>query len=109
MFKDDNTVVHFKRPSSKFHRLTIRDLNSSIIVQFSVRENLMVVTGSPETKNLKDMMPEILKQVGPQQFSFLKDIMGNMGSVKEGSKQEEDEDDVPELVGTNFEEASKKQ
>lgn len=55
-------------------------------------------------------MPEILKQVGPQQFSFLKDMMGNMGSVKEAtSKQEEDEDDVPELVGTNFEEASKQQ
>lgn len=70
----------------------------------------MVVTGNPETKNLKDMMPEILKQVGPQQYSFLKDIMGNMGSVKEAaSKAEEDEDDVPELVGTNFEEASKQQ
>jgi nascent polypeptide-associated complex subunit beta len=70
----------------------------------------MVVTGNPETKNLKDMMPEILKQVGPQQYSFLKDIIGNMGSVKEAtSKQEEDEDDVPELVGTNFEEASKQQ
>ena len=70
----------------------------------------MVVTGNPETKNLKDMMPEILKQVGPQQYSFLKDIIGNMGSVKEAAnKQEEDEDDVPELVGTNFEEASKQQ
>lgn len=68
----------------------------------------MVVTGNPETKNLKDMMPEILKQVGPQQYSFLKTIMGDMGSVKEATnKQEEDEDDVPELVGTNFEEASK--
>ena len=30
-----------------------------------------------------------------------------MGSVKEGAAGEEDEDDVPELVGTNFEEASK--
>lgn len=86
------------------------NLKSLIIVQFSVRENLMVVTGNPETKNLKDMMPEILKQVGPQQYSFLKDIMGNMGTVKEATnKQEEDEDDVPELVGTNFEEASKQQ
>jgi hypothetical protein len=27
--------------------------------------------------------------------------------VKEGKAGEEDEDDVPELVGTNFEEASK--
>jgi len=36
------------------------------IASFSVRENLLVVAGAPETKNLKDMMPDILKQVGPQ-------------------------------------------
>ena len=52
------------------------------------------------------MMPEILKQVGPQQYSFLKDIMKNMGNIQEKAG-EEDEDDVPELVG-NFEDASKK-
>lgn len=69
-----------------------------------MRENLLVVTGNPETKELKDMMPEILKQVGPQQYSFLKDIMKNIIPEKAG---EEDEDDVPELVG-NFEDASKK-
>lgn len=32
-----------------------------------------------------------------------------MDTVKEGKAGEEDEDDVPELVGTNFEEASKQQ
>lgn len=74
------------------------------VVQFSVRENLLVVTGNPETKELKDMMPEILKQVGPQQFAFLKEMVKN---VIPESKAEEDEDDVPELVG-NFEDASKK-
>lgn len=70
-----------------------------------MRENLLVVTGNPETKELKDMMPEILKQVGPQQYGFLKDIMKNI--IPEGKAGEEDEDDVPELVG-NFEDASKK-
>ena len=80
------------------------------IVQFSVRENLLVVSGNPDTKELKEMMPEILKQVGPQQYEFLKSIMGNMETIKEGGKnQEEDDDDVPELVNTNFEEASKQQ
>lgn len=33
--------------------------------------------------------------------------MGNLDSVKEGEKGAEDDEDVPELVGTNFEEASK--
>jgi len=76
-----------------------------------VRENLLVVTGIPETKELKDLMPEILKQVGPQQYSVLKDLMKNipkMGGINEGKPGEEDEDDVPELVGGNFEDASKK-
>ena len=70
----------------------------------------MVVTGNPETKELKDMMPDILKQVGPQQYNFLKTIMSNLDTGKEASKaQEDDDDDVPDLVGTNFEEASKAQ
>lgn len=79
------------------------------IVQFSVRENLLVVTGNPETKELKELMPEILKQVGVQQYNYLKNIMSNMDTVKESKAGEEDEDDVPDLVGTNFEEASKQQ
>lgn len=78
------------------------------VVQFSVRENLLVVTGNPETKELKDLMPEILKQVGVQQYNYLKTIMTNMDTVKESKAGEEDEDDVPDLVGTNFEEASRK-
>ena len=46
----------------------------------------MVVTGNPETKELKDMMPDILKQVGPQQYNFLKTIMGNLDTGKEANK-----------------------
>lgn len=72
-----------------------------------MRENLLVVTGNPETKELKDMMPDILKQIGPQQLSALKDFISKMGNIPEGKAGEEDEDDVPELVG-NFEDASKK-
>jgi hypothetical protein len=72
--------------------------------QFSVRENLLVVAGNAETKELKDMMPEILKQVGPQQYQYLKTQLGDLGGKKDAA---EDDDDVPELVGT-FEDAGKK-
>merc|ERR1712195_199221 len=89
MFKDDNTVIHLKKPQS----------------QFSVRENLLVVAGTPETRELKDMMPDILKQVGPQQYQFLKTQLGSLGN--DGKAAEEDDDDVPQLVG-NFEDAAKK-
>ena len=88
MFKDDNTVVHMRKPQT----------------QFSVRENLLVVAGQAETKALKDMMPDILKQLGPQQYQFLKGQLGNMDGKKE---DEGDDDDVPNLVGT-FEDAGKK-
>ena len=66
----------------------------------------MVVAGSPETKLPKDMMPDILKQVGPKQYSFLQSTLGDL---KAGGKKdaEADDDDVPELVGT-FEDAGKK-
>jgi hypothetical protein len=66
----------------------------------------MVVTGHPETKELKAMLPDILKQMGPQQLGFLKDMLTGVGEHMKEAKAE-DEDDVPELVGTNFEEASK--
>ena len=89
MFKDDNTVVHLKRPQT----------------QFSVRENLLVVAGTPETKQLKDMMPDILKQVGPQQYQYLKTQIDPSGAKADAAK--DDDDDVPELVGT-FEDAGKK-
>jgi len=49
-------------------------------------------------------MPDILKQVGPKQYSFLKEALGNMSK---GAAPVDDDDDVPELVGT-FEDAQKK-
>ena len=48
-------------------------------------------------------MPDILKQVGPQQYQFLKTQLGNV----DAKGAEADDDDVPNLVGT-FEDAGKK-
>ena len=61
------------------------------------------MAGAAETKALKDMMPDILKQVGPQQYQFLKTQLGNV----DAKGAEADDDDVPNLVGT-FEDAGKK-
>ena len=102
MFRDDNTVVHLKRPQSKFGWHSIHFLS---IAQFSVRENLLVVAGNAETKALQEMMPDILKQVGPKQYNFLKNTLSNLGDNK--AAENDDDDDVPNLVGT-FEDAGKK-
>ena len=63
------------------------------------------MSGAPETKSLKEMMPDILKQVGPQQYQFLKQ---QIGAAVDGKAEaaDDDDDDVPELVGT-FEDVNK--
>ena len=84
------------------------------LVQFSVRENLLVVRGASESKEIKDLLPEILKQVGPQQYGFLKDLIDQTGGKlakgaagKDAAAGEDDEDDVPPLVDGTFENAGK--
>ena len=51
------------------------------------------------------MMPDILKQVGPQQYQFLKEQIG-AGVEGKADAADDDDDDVPELVGT-FEDVNK--
>ena len=75
-----------------------------MLAQFSVRENLLVVAGNAETKGLKEMLPDILKQVGPKQYQFLKTQLNNLN---DNPAENDDDDDVPNLVGT-FEDAGKK-
>ena len=92
MFKDDNTVVHIKKHN----------------VQFSMREQLLVVTGVPESKQLQDMLPDILKQVGPQQYNAIQKLVaGASGEGKAAAGDDDDDDDVPALVAdTNFEQVA---
>lgn len=67
---------------------------------------------SPKRLVVKDMLPDIMPQLGPKQWKSLKDVIGSLAPKKEGEKIEEanekEEDDVPNLVGENFEEISKK-
>ena len=59
------------------------------------------------------MLPDILKQVGPQQYGFLKDLIdqtgGKLGKGAAGAAAggDDDEDDVPPLVDGTFENAGK--
>lgn len=57
------------------------------------------------------MLPEIIKQVGPQQSEYLKSLMQDLAkkpSANGAKTQDDDEDDVPPLVQGTFEDASKK-
>lgn len=86
MIKDDGTVIHFNNPK----------------VQASVPANTFSVTGSAENKQITEMLPGILNQLGAESLTHLKKLANNVTSQ---FKNTEDED-VPDLL-ENFDEASK--
>ncbi|VDM28235.1 unnamed protein product [Toxocara canis] len=86
MIKDDGTVIHFNNPK----------------VQASVPANTFSVTGSAENKQITEMLPGILNQLGAESLTHLKKLANNVTSQFKTTE----EDDVPDLVG-DFDEASK--
>uniref|UniRef100_A0A914HCB3 Transcription factor BTF3 n=1 Tax=Globodera rostochiensis TaxID=31243 RepID=A0A914HCB3_GLORO len=86
MIKDDGTVIHFNNPK----------------VQASVPANTFSITGTAENKQITDMLPGILNQLGAESLTHLKKLANNTTQFKPSAE----DDDVPELIG-DFEEASK--
>ena len=87
IFRDDNTVVHFKKPT----------------LEYSFKEKVSFVSGTHETKNIKDLLPGIIKQLGPKQFEFMKEYAE---TLKKKDKKTDKIEEAPELV-EDFEEVSK--
>ena len=59
-----------------------------------MKDQLVTISGDCETRNIRDLLPGILNQVGPQQFRALQSIIKDAGVKAE-------DDAVPDLVG-NF-------
>ena len=83
-------------------------------VQFSSRESILVCTGNGESKTIQELLPEILKQIGPDQLGSLQELLGGMKGPAKGVEEEDEDDDVPPLVEGTFdkpkeEEAPKKE
>jgi hypothetical protein len=89
------------------------------IVQYAVKESFIIITGNPETKGnavlfhcleLKELLPGIISQAGPQQYEYLKKFQAEIKTepVAEAKKEAKKEEDIPDLVATNFEEVSNK-
>ncbi|KAM0886506.1 hypothetical protein ACQ4PT_029617 [Festuca glaucescens] len=94
IFKDD-LVIQFANPK----------------VQASIAANTWVVSGTPQTKKLQDVLPGIINQLGPDNMEHLKRIAEEMQKqvAAQGAVQakEENHDDVPQLVpGETFEEVA---
>ncbi|KAJ1522827.1 hypothetical protein ONE63_001978 [Megalurothrips usitatus] len=93
MIKDDGTVIHFNNPKA----------------QASLAANTFAITGHAESKQITEMLPGILSQLGPEGLTQLKRLASSVASSAGGAKLAiDEEDEVPELVG-NFDDASKEE
>ncbi|KAF7991801.1 hypothetical protein HCN44_010602 [Aphidius gifuensis] len=90
MIKDDGTVIHFNNPKT----------------QASLAANTFAVTGHGENKQIAEMLPGILSQLGPEGLNQLKRLASSVGQSNVGKSALEEDDEIPDLV-ESFDEASK--
>merc|ERR1712029_1025404 len=69
MIKDDGTVIHFNNPK----------------VQASLAANTFAVTGHGENKQITDLLPGILNQLGAESLTHLKKLASNVPSGMDGT------------------------
>lgn len=88
MIKNDGTVIHFNNPKT----------------QASLAANTFAITGHGETKQIAEMLPGILTQLGQEGLAQLKRLASNVvvGNKILSSVEEEEKDDIPDLI-ENFE------
>ncbi|KAL7266271.1 Nascent polypeptide-associated complex subunit beta [Rhizina undulata] len=95
MFKEDGNVIHFAAPK----------------VHASVPHNTFAIYGNGEEKELTELVPGILNQLGPDSLASLRKLAESYQTLQkkegeEGEKKdvESDDDDIPDLVdGKDFE------
>ncbi|KKA27783.1 hypothetical protein TD95_004962 [Thielaviopsis punctulata] len=91
MFKADGNVIHFNQPR----------------VHAAVPSNTFAIYGAGQDKELTDLVPGILNQLGPDSLASLRKLAESyqkMQQAKGEGEAEDEEDDIPELVeGENFE------
>lgn len=92
--KEDGQVIHFNNPK----------------VQASLGANTFAVTGHAENKQITEMLPGILNQLGAESLANLKKlattVTGGSDNKPATAEIDDEDDDVPDLV-ENFDEASK--
>jgi nascent polypeptide-associated complex subunit beta len=113
MFKEDGNVIHFAAPKGKRqleHTDWFGNWCFDRLVHASVPSNTFAIYGNGEDKELTELVPGILNQLGPDSLASLRKLAESYQSLqkKEGAgddkKDDEDEDDIPDLVeGENFE------
>lgn len=91
MFTDKNEVIHFKDPK----------------VQASLQSNTYAVSGPHETRSLQEMLPKVISQMGNENLMSLRKVMEAAASNMESKPAAGEDDEIPDITDTNFEEVSK--
>ena len=69
----------------------------------AVPANTFAIYGNGEDKELTELVPGILNQLGPDSLASLRKLAESYQNMQKGEKGEDD-DDIPDLVeGENFE------
>ncbi|KAJ9456328.1 Nascent polypeptide-associated complex subunit beta [Diplonema papillatum] len=74
---ENGTILHFGSPK----------------VQASIQSNTYVVAGTPETKSMSDMLPNIIDHLGAESMTQLQELKEKMQETKESDKKEEKTED----------------
>lgn len=86
---------------------SIQKLTVVHLVHASVPSNTFALYGNGEEKELTELVPGILNQLGPDSLASLRKLAEsyqNMQKAQGGDKKDDEEDDIPDLVeGENFE------
>lgn len=90
MFRDDGRVLHVVQPT----------------VQAAVTSNTFCISGDFQDKELSELVPNILHQLGADSIDALRRLAESLpkGAIPSSSKPQDD-DDIPDLV-ENFEESA---
>jgi nascent polypeptide-associated complex subunit beta len=116
MFRDDGNVLHFTAPKGTcifFYHLFLSRLDPNLILFFSpwsivhaaVTANTFAIYGAGHVKELTELVPGILNQLGPDSLASLRKLAESYQAIQQGQQrptggtvEEEDDDDVPDLV-----------
>jgi nascent polypeptide-associated complex subunit beta len=90
LFREDDHVIHFSNPK----------------LQAAIQANTFIVSGNAETKTLEELLPGISAQVGHEKLRQIAERLQGLSGKSAGAAPAAaaaDDDDVPALVGANFE------
>src|ERR1700760_2222742 len=99
------TFLHRKVFVSAFCQ-GLAEVSQSITVHYAISSNLFAIYGNAEEKELTELVPGILNQLGPDSLASLRKLAETYKNMEKtiGDKKDDDDDEIPDLVeGETFE------